>query len=418
MSSQKNTIIMSKLFINFLFLLVIIPSGLLLADIPEIIVKGNEKTDTEYITQTALKCLQHQIPDLSSDIDSSKLKECLFNTKLFSDVSVEQFENKYTITIDERWSLIPIPIITTESGGKTSYGLFIIESNFLGLGKTLALGGSISEENSLLFMMYEDKAVFNSDWRFKTTVGQQQNRVYLYDGRDKIDGLDEKASFYNFSLGYAFLPGFSIDLGFGYNTVEFKSFETYSKPEDYSAKNLNLSAKWSDTKFKFYYQEGVSMDFNLVRQIDRSDEKDLLALSSFKADWQTCFFSNHAFQFSYRMAGSDNPERESAMRIGSKKGSRGIPDNGVWAESIASISLDYQIPVMSGSSGTWTVAPFLDKGIIKIVDRQDRLVHYRAMGIGSYFFLKQIAIPGMGFVIGSNDTYEETFYKFTVGFDF
>jgi len=47
----------------------------------------------------------------------------------------------------------------------------------------------------------------------------------------------------------------------------------------------------------------------------------------------------------------------------------------------------------------------------------NKTVNYHSYGIGSYFFLKKIAIPGIGLVIGTNTEYQDSFFKFTIGFD-
>ncbi len=123
---------------------------------------------------------------------------------------------------------------------------------------------------------------------------------------------------------------------------------------------------------------------------------------------QMCFLSESLYE---------GNEKDFFMK-GGNPGFRGIQENGAWLKSYHVLSLDYQIPIKFYNSGTWTVAPFIDTGLLNSPLKDNPDEHFTSIGIGTYYFLKNIAVPGIGIAAGVNDKYQETYFKFTIGFSF
>ena len=105
------------------------------------------------------------------------------------------------------------------------------------------------------------------------------------------------------------------------------------------------------------------------------------------------------------------------MRVGAERGFRGIPDSGAWVDRYLTLALDYQIPLWSSRIGTWTVAPFCDVGYLHQPTLEgSEEITYSALGLGTYLFLRDLAIPGVGVYVGHNDTYQDYFFEVTIGF--
>jgi hypothetical protein len=94
---------------------------------------------------------------------------------------------------------------------------------------------------------------------------------------------------------------------------------------------------------------------------------------------------------------------------------RGIESKTTWAERYCTAAIDYQIPLKTFPSGALTMAPFTDRGRIFHRNGQLDYVDFYTVGGGIYFFLKNIALPGLGFEMGYNDQYQKEFFAFSAG---
>ena len=67
--------------------------------------------------------------------------------------------------------------------------------------------------------------------------------------------------------------------------------------------------------------------------------------------------------------------------------------------------------------GTFTVAPFVDYGDYKpFVEGSGS--NYAAYGIGAYYFVNLINLPGIGLVLGRNEQFMDNFVTFQIGMAF
>ena len=87
------------------------------------------------------------------------------------------------------------------------------------------------------------------------------------------------------------------------------------------------------------------------------------------------------------------------------------------AAEIAAASADYHVPVGKTRHGTFTVAPFVDYGAYKpfIADTGG---NYSSYGVGGYFFINTINLPGVGLILGRNERFMGDFAAFQIGFRF
>jgi len=407
-----------KKLIGCLAIFITLFSKALFATEYQIIIKGNDKSENEFVSKLASKCVKAQRIDPEGELDVDALKTCIINSKLFSEVNIEKREETITVSVKERLTLIPIPIVSIGSGEDASYGLFLMETNFLGMGKTLVLGGVVSGTNDTMFLMYEDPAVLNSNWMFGTHIGSQTNEVYRYNGDKKGDGIQEKANAYGASIGYTFNSELSASMSLMHSANEYKILDDYQLPEDFEFNSIGLNLSWSDTHFKFYYQDGLSLQLDITQQIDRSDDEALMQTYQLTGDWQMNLFSDHALQVGFELANTYHADRKTALKVGGSPGMRGINDSGVWAKAYGSLAIDYNIPLSTHDSGTWTVAPFFDAGKIQSITNSDETINYTAYGIGTYYYFKEIAIPAIGIYMGMNNKYQKVFSSFTLGFKF
>jgi hypothetical protein len=134
--------------------------------------------------------------------------------------------------------------------------------------------------------------------------------------------------------------------------------------------------------------------------------------------WDITLFELHALQLGVHGGlQTDNGNRGDVTMYGRAKGYRGIEPNGLWTRRIVAVSVDYQIPVAKTGHGTFTVAPFVDHGEYQPFV-QGSGSNYTAYGIGAYYFVNLINLPGIGLVLGKNDEFMGSFVTFQIGMGF
>jgi len=157
------------ILISFL-LLTLSTADISLADEITISVSGNKRTRTSYIENIINDYLAQNNIDSMANVDAQALKDLIVDKELFSEVDVNIVGNQIDIMVKDRWTLIPVPIVTAQSGQDTKFGLFVMESNLFGYGKTGVVGGLFSKSQSNLYLIF-------SELKRKTRAEQPVNRA-------------------------------------------------------------------------------------------------------------------------------------------------------------------------------------------------------------------------------------------------
>jgi hypothetical protein len=105
-----------------------------------------------------------------SDIDPESAKQNVLKSNIFSSVDlaaeIEDGAVVVTVAVKEKWTLIPIPSAYFGSDG-WSAGLDVLEYNFLGLRKTLVVGGADSNLGLSGLLAYSDPRFLHSRTSFR-----------------------------------------------------------------------------------------------------------------------------------------------------------------------------------------------------------------------------------------------------------
>lgn len=386
------------------------------ADQYDIQIQGNTKTTAGHGRQLVRACIKQQDKQSLEAVDTNQLQRCLLNQKLFSSVKVRQEGDVLTVIVKERWSLIPIPMVSQSEGQSPKYGLFLMESNFLGLGKTLIGGWMGGDSGSHSFLVYRDPKVLGTDWTFLINYLNAGGDRYLYDGEDKVDGESFKVKSLYGEVGYQFNKHLVLGIAYIDAALKYAPLESYDTSENLNSEYMGTFFRWDASDFKFYFQEGLKVDVAIQKQFSRNDETSGAVRQVVKIDWQTNGISDLVLQTKLRLGKVDKGDQRDRMVVGDTSGFRGIPTGGAWVKKYAALAIDFQIPIQKIEEGTWTVAPFLDIGQLDYRDTSLANRSYYSTGIGTYFYLKKIAFPGVGLVYGYNNEFQSSFYKFTVGF--
>jgi outer membrane protein assembly factor BamA len=372
-------------------------------------VYGNSKTQTSYIIELTQKCINKE----NRKVSNKMLSQCLLNTKLFSKVSVKRVKNQIVVTVEDRWTLIPIPNIKSGSAGN-SIGLFVLDSNFLGRGKTTVLGGSIGAGQNTYFLLLKDPSLNYSNWTLNMRLFAQNKEFESRNKKSVTYSFERKYKAYAFSLGYRF-NDLEIAFELGYHNKAFYELNSYKIPPGNKYYTSGAQLFLNNSNYKFYFNEGLEVRLKYLQQINRSDQYKKANFIHSLLSYQSNIWKKHALQFRYLGSFSSKASLSDLYTIGGPKPFRGVDPAAIWATNIQAASLDYQIPIYTSGSGTWTTAPFMDYG--KFNAYFNDVDDYFSYGLGVYLYLKKVAIPGIGVVAGRNNNFIDNFFSISIGME-
>lgn len=362
--------------------------------------EGNKRTQDRYLRYLVETC----------EKTSVSLEQCLLNTKLFSRVKV----SGDTIQVEERWTLIPVPSMTSGSSG-SSYGLYLMESNFLGLGKFAMIGGSLGSQGNSLLLFYKDTNFLHSNWTTHVIFHLAETDQKAYKRQDVVESFVEEHKYLKAGIGWKWTPKFETAWGISYVDSHYKELDGGNIPAPAHSWMGNLTLEYKGSDFKFYFNEGLDAQIDYLADLYHSDGEELVHRIHGNFNYQKNIFLRHAAQFSLSFAKATSSTMKSIDKVGGRPGLRGIENGGLWVERYAALSFDYQLPVHEADYGTWTIAPFLDYGVFSS-DYTNQTHQFQSFGVGGYLFLREVALPGLGFIVGRNPRFMETFTTVAIGF--
>lgn len=361
---------------------------------------GNKRTQDTYLKHLIKTC--EQDPSVSLD-------QCLLNTELFSSVKIEGRK----IVVNERWTMIPVPRFEAGSTGE-AYGLYLLERNFLGLGKFAMLGGTFGSQGNNLLFFYKDRDLFHTDWTSNIIVNLANTEFEAYDGTELQRSFKERQNYYRMGIGRKFLNNYEAVVSFSFMDSSFSRLEEYIAPKSAHVWMNEVALNYKNSNFKFYFDEGLEGRLSIVNDLYRSDREEKVTRSAVEAKYSHAVWRQHALQLAWQALYTTKTSDKSSEKYGGNVGGRGIQNNGLWASRMSSLALDYQIPIKNADYGTWTIAPFFDYGVYQ--SNYTRGHDYNAYGLGGYLYLKEVALPGLGIIAGYNHRFMKEFVSFSVGF--
>jgi outer membrane protein assembly factor BamA len=379
--------------------------------------EGAKRTKPRYVESLVKYCLEKGDYRTWESIDQAALGQCIKNTKVFESVDVAVTQPEIKVTLSDRWTLIPIPSAYA-SDGKRSVGAFLFESNFLGIGKKVGAGGSLSTEGSTFSLMYFDPWVRFTDFTLNAIASRSSTELDAYRRTSTIYSYEKKETGFQLSPGYRITPFISGSVSLTYTKKQYSQIEAFSYPDDYASWGVGARLSYSNSDYKLFYNDGFSASISWNRQVRRTNDLDKVSSATARLEWDHLLFGKHALQFGVQASSqSSDVGIGDVATYGRVKGFRGIQPSGLWARQAAAGSIDYQVPIAHWGHGTVTVAPFVDYGTYKPFFAGTGN-YYTAYGVGAYYFINLINLPGVGLVAGNNDDFMGTFVTVSIGVGF
>jgi hypothetical protein len=388
-------------------------------DLPvtEIIIKGLRKTSRDILLRET--GIEPGAP--LSAFDPHLFINRMKKKNIFTEIEINYIRGEsgaiIEIIVEEKWTLIPLPIFSSNRHG-TSYGFYLMESNFLGYGKFLFAGGTASSESGNAMIGYIDPSIAGSRFRgslflsFKNEVYQNADMDYVlyreYKAQKRTARLD---------LGYGFTEKIRLFAsgGFEQGEVDRGYDESLDAPDNEKAWLAGGIARYEHLVHYEYLFYGPKIELNCFRHIAAADEYSEYTTAGYKFDYSFRLIGYNRFSIASNGGKGSRPEIFEET-VGGRPGGRTLPADVITADSYINSTVTYEYPFMRYRWGAVTLLAFWEHGWYENDSTGGEA--YYGPGAGMMVYLKRLALPAMGFNAARNLSTDTTEYSFTVGMSF
>jgi outer membrane protein assembly factor BamA len=404
------------------FLLVSCAGGLSLmprasAETPQkMAITGHTKSQESFIRDLAERCLA-ETPAEKRCQSTADLRQCLLNSRLFTQVQAACNQNhELSIEVEDRWTLLAVPFASIDSDRNKQYGAAVVDSNFLGLGKFILLAGNASASRTNYIVSFSDPSFLGSRFSVGISINRAHGDIYQLarDRSTELDGFEENRFVVAPALGYHFNSHLGISFNGRYMRRDYYRIKDFELPQNITLLAAGTTLRFNYSDYKIYFDDGFFGHVTFASDIQRRGDSLKTNYRSVSLSYQKNIWLNHAAQLTAAYGELKGGNKTDLMRLSSQRGSRGLPSGATWVKAYQNIAFDYQIPLAEFSTGVWTLAPFADAGTFDqhLLRQQQR---YTTRGIATYFYLRRVTAPGLGFEYGTNSAYKKSFASFTIG---
>ncbi len=374
---------------------------------------GNKVTNASFLIEVLENCDNND--RLNSDAD---VKQCLFNTMLFSEVIIDKRGNKYEVDLKERFYIIPIPMITYSSTA-WSVGVAVADMNTFGNGEVLALGVGYGSRGGLLLVNYFVPRAFGTNWYYNLSTFNNATEYTLYG--ENLETIYAYTSKYN---NLTILGGYSFDRNRKISAGLYGAWVSYSDLDDYIAPPSNNylsflgSVVWGIKEFKLFYSEGWSLVYNYRGQLTRTNPADLARIHNFNGNYTYPVTNKFIVDGGFKLGRVLGGNFSDALTVGGSEGYRGIPFSGIWTDYVATSYINANYLLKSFKYFALVGGGFLDLGYFKYMPPIADDMSFYSYGLSISAYLKKVYIPGFGLNIGANNPIDPFFVQIFIGLPF
>ena len=385
------------------------PTELAFGTIASIEFEGNRRTK-----EVVLRRAVDAEPDDHFDAEAAEqIEDDLKSLGLFSSVEVGSKarpgapgEVEVLVTVEERWTLVPIPFFASGSGG-FSGGLFVFESNLLGYNKQLIAGGTYADDGFGGLLVYSDPAVLNTDWLLVTSVNAGREDVETADPayRDRWTYAANQVSAGG-SVGYRFAQEFSVRAGADYRYLEVTDTEDPDMVAEggYAFVTYRTEVGFNRSEPEEFFDSGYTLQASV--EVTPSETGWGVAAAG---------TSNVLVAGSHRLglnlqSGYGNRPFLLTPRLGGRPTQRTLTPGTVAEDSYISQDVLYELPLFRFSWGTITLLGFYEGGYLEEAD-----AIYHGGGGGARLYLSQVTFPAVGFDLAWNAVNNYPVFSFSLG---
>jgi hypothetical protein len=385
-------------------------------EITEITFEGLERTRRHVV----LELMMVEVGDQFTVETLESVRRRLSNADIFASAEVRPVAAgnegvELIVTVDEAWTLVPVPFFATD-GGEFTGGLIVIESNLLGFNKQLVGAGFGGTDGFSGFFAYVDPALFGSDWtgRVSAATGLAEEERRLPD-ESKIRDYEVSRTTGSLGLGYRFSERWEVsgDVEVGRFEIEDESSRPDQEPiEDGVLVEPAVRVEYADTRRVDVLRVGPSGSAaaRLSQFGGGADTPGWEIIG--RALWGIPLFGTHRARLLASGGYGDVPAL-TERTISGRDGYRSLPYQTVSADRWGGGAAFYDLPVLSAGWGALVLSHYWEAGAYET----ESIEPQPFVGTGGAFrvYLRQVAVPALGLDVAYN-LFENTWvYSFAIG---
>lgn len=349
------------------------------------------------------------------DIDPDAVVQRFLMLGLFSeiglDVELGEGDAVVTLTLQEKATLLPLPMVSI-SNGKQTYGGMLIDADFLGSGRSLMLGGFYSSDKSGMGLV-------GTGVQPRPGAMGYQLMLLGKDGTQKTEWLDGDDYRSWSSIGFSSSLTASIPLsanlslqasGSASYSRKLVDAEAYGAPDDAFWLSPGIGASWSGQRIEDFFSSGLKVELAFAPGFDTMGGGSYASVTG-SAGYGLPLFGDGALQLSSRGEASTRPD----SALATVSGSRLLAGKTVQAADYGFAAVSFDYAALRFSAAILTLGAFYEAGAVREgLEGNKRTDGFRGPGIGLRVYLKRIAIPALGFDLD----YEEVARNLNFGIAF
>lgn len=273
--------------------------------ITDIVVAGNDKTKPV----TILREVGLQVGDIPNHEQASAAAQAVLDLELFESVAIQMQGSRLIIRVEEKWYILPIPRLSANVEGDSSYGLSVKWYNFRGLNDTLDFAVFKSThadkalDDSLTYRIrYDAPFVMNTDTNLNVGLRHEEDALSDDDFGQynaKTNQLDIGISRWLVRMG----PQQGWLHGIGLHWQDIQHDRPVPEVDEGQVTSLSASIEYRNRAFRLYSEAGTQASYTI--------ETDL---GFFNNDYH---FTRHRLQWDWRTPG---PHKHHTLRLGAQLG--------------------------------------------------------------------------------------------------
>jgi hypothetical protein len=378
--------------------------------IAELEIRGLKRTKLHVAEQPLRKFIGRE----GAGLDPDEVRAALIDTGILNPLAVEVAGPLLIVTVEEKWSIFPLPLFSADSGGVNFGGAFM-DANAFGLRDTMLLGGIYGAGGWLATAMYmatPDRSGIPG-W----SLGG------LYDTRERRDTDQRERDIRRFPLhallaygGLFYAPVEYLNLSFslGYNDKQLAAGPGFGDVPAEGARSLNLSPEISLRRNRwdgvFLSQENLSLGYGFIAGLGSPSFHTL----SLRGTWERSLLPG--FRLILKGGGVFAPEVTAFFESTPSVSQTQILPRFFSARHYAGLSLGLEKRLFTSALGTLSIL-----GAYQVCYSQgpilgDQLDHGVAASLR--FYLSRIAIPALGLDFAYNAAAGYALLAFSAGMSF
>jgi len=302
------------------------------------------------------------------------------------------------ITVKDKWTLIPIPVVSVSKGESWNAGILAIENNLFGYYKTLGLGFFYGSQGWTLLSFYSDPYFLQSDFTLTAALAAGLDEI-LDLNADETVSREYETDRLGLSFGMEYPLTRNLALG---GTLEYDlSFLRENSSDIFPDQNsigLKSNLSWKNVFYDIPYEKGFSAELFATAAWDFTGRA---AFPIIQSDIKFSFspWLKHLISIKGSVGWGNMPIQKQ-FRLGGQNGSRVLPMGKIAAEEYVYSTAIYNVPLWIFNGGTISSKVFYEIGYFRS-DLINRTL-FHGPGIGLEFFINKLAIPAVGLNLGWN----------------